>query len=131
MQRPLTGFAWALAVVLVISVIGGFCTDGFSDFGDTPVEGMVRVLPFDLIFGPVLLFAIVWPQTILASWLVRRFQVARPIPFALFLAVAGVAVAICGDHRVNSLLGDLMAVALVFVPCCTLWCISFQHDATG
>jgi hypothetical protein len=131
MQRPFTGFAWTLAVLFAIGVIGGFCTDGFSDFGDTPLEGMTLTLPYAVIFDLVVLFAIVWPTTLLTGWLVRRFHVARVVPFAFFFVTAGIVVAICSDHKANSLLNYLMAFASLFVPCATLWCISFRHEARG
>jgi len=131
MQRPLPAFAWTLAVLLAISVIGGFCVqDGFRDFGDTPEQGMVRVLPVLFILDVVVLFVIVWPLTLLASWFVRRLHVARVVPFALFFALAGVIVCVCVNNG-NALMNDLMAFALIFVPCSTLWCISFRHEPTG
>jgi hypothetical protein len=132
MRRPLSGSAWTLAALVGISVIAGFCVRaGFSDFGDTPVQGMIRILPFLFILDLLVLIAIVWPQALLASWLVRRFHAARVVPFALFFALAGAVVGVCLDRKVNLALNYVMAFALVFVPCSTLWCISFEHEPTG
>jgi hypothetical protein len=82
------------------------------------------------IFTFGVLFLIVWPQTLLASWIVRRFHPPRFFPFALFFVISSIVVGVfifldclCGHW----ILKWLLLASYLFVPCSILWWISFRH----
>jgi len=134
MHKPFRGFTCTLAVLFVSYVIFGFCSpDGFRNIAGKPHASVliVEASVIALVFPFVVLFVIVWPQTLFANWLVRRFRFHSFLPYALFFAVSSIIVGpfifldcLCG-HWV---LKWLVLATFLFVPCSILWLISFRHE---
>jgi hypothetical protein len=82
------------------------------------------------IFNFGVLFLIVWPQTLLASWIVRRFHFHSLFPFVFFLVISSAIVCII-DFAVidlHRLLVYSVGTAYLLVSCSILWRISFRHE---
>ena len=133
MQKRIQGFTCTLEVLFVGYVIAGlFDPNGIRSIAGKPdsVVLILEALALALIFTLGVLFVIVWPQTLLASWVVRRFRVPRFLPFALFFALSSIIVGIFMflNNRDDWLLKYLMLSVYLFVPCSILWGISFRHE---
>ncbi len=90
----------------------------------------LQVLTLALIFTVSILFVIVWPQTLLAGWLVRRFRVHRLFPFLLFFTISSIAVCIL-DFTVfdnERLIAYLLGTGYLLVSCSILWLISLRYE---
>jgi len=133
MQKRIRGFTCTLAVLFVGYVITGlFDPNGIRSIAGKP-NGLVLIfeaLALALVFTLGVLFVIVWPQTLLASWVVRHFRVPRFLPFAVFFTLSSIIVGIFIflNNRDDWLLKYLMLIVYLFVPCSTLWWISFRHE---
>jgi hypothetical protein len=90
----------------------------------------LQVLALASIFTVSILFVIVWPQTLLAGWLVRRFRVNRVFPFLLFFAISSIAVCILDFTVIDDerLIAYLVGTSYLFVSCSILWLISFRYE---
>jgi hypothetical protein len=133
MQKRIRGFTCTLTVLFVGYVIAGsFDPNGIRSIAGKP-DGLVLILEalaLALVLALGVLFVIVWPQTLLASWVVRRFRVPRFLPFALFFTLSSIIVSvfIILNNRDDWLLKYLMLIVYLVVPCAALWRISFRHD---
>jgi hypothetical protein len=90
----------------------------------------LQVLALALIFTLSVLFVIVWPQTLIAGWLVRRFRVHRLFPFLLFFSISSLAVCILDFMLFDKdrLTAYLAGTAYLLVSCSILWLISFRYE---
>ena len=90
----------------------------------------LQVFALALIFTVSVLFVIVWPQTLLAGWLVRRFHIHRLFPFLLFFGISSIAVCILVFSTCSSkqFLAYLVGTGYLLVSCSILWWISFRHE---
>ena len=97
MRHRILGFCSTLAFLFV-----GYAAAWLSDPNEISfvagkpdaMRRALEALALASIFTFGVLFLVVWPQTLLAGWLVRRFRVARVIPFALFFGISSIAVCI-------------------------------------
>ncbi len=133
MQRRIRGFACTLGVLLFGYVIAGlFDPNGIPSVAAKPNNSvlLLQALALALIFTVVVLLIIVWPQAVLASWVVRHFRVPRFLPFALFFAVSSVIVGvfIILSNRDDWLLKYVMLMTYLVASCSTLWWVSFSHE---
>jgi len=133
MHKLIKGFTCTLAVLFIGYVIAElFDPNGIRSIAGKP-DGLMLILEalaLALIFTLSVLFVIVLPQTLLASWMVRRFYVPRFLPFALFFILSSIIVGvfIFLNNRDNWFLKYLMLIVYLFVSCSTLWRISFRHE---
>ena len=87
-------------------------------------------LALSLIFTFGVLFLLVWPQTLLAGWLVRRFRIHRLFPFLLFFAISSFAVCVLVFSTCSSqqFLAYLVGTGYLLISCSILWLISFRYE---
>ena len=134
MHHRILGLSSTLAFLFVAYAVAWFSDPSEISFVAGKPDSVKRAfeaLALASIFTLSVLFIIVWPQTLLASWIVRRFRAPRFVPFALFLVVSNIIV--WAFIFMEGLYGDwflryLMFVAYFFVPCLILWRISFRHE---
>ena len=135
MQKRIQGFTVTFALLFVGYAVAGLIDpNGIRKIAHKPDWPLVfEALVLALTFALVVLFVIVWPQTLLASWVVRHFRVSRLLPFALFFALSSmlVGIFIFLNNRDDWLSKYLLLTAYLFVPCSTLWWISFRHEPDG
>ena len=133
MHHRILGLSSTLAF-LFVGYAAAWLSDPFeiSFIADKP-DALKRVflaMALALIFTFGVLILVVWPQTLLAGWLVRRFRVARVIPFMLFFCISSIAACIL-DFTVfdnERLIAYLVGTGYLLVSCSILWWISFRHE---
>src|SRR5437879_5930398 len=133
MHRRILGFSCTLAVLFFGYSIGWLIDrHGLISIASRPDSLLfaLQVLALALIFTSSVLFVVVWPQTMLASWVVRRFHVHRFFPFVIFFGMSSIVVCLLifftsGSER---LLKYLLGTAYLVVPCSVLWGISFRQQ---
>jgi hypothetical protein len=134
MRKPIKGFTCTWAVLFAGYIIAGLSDpDGFRTIPGKPdaMSLAIGALVIALAFSIGVLFVIVWPQTLFVSWIVRRFHAPRFFPFALLYVISCVIVGIfiCLDCLCGHwVLKWLILATCLFVPCFTLWLISFRHE---
>jgi hypothetical protein len=133
MHRRILGFSCALAVLFVGYAIGWLIDrHGISSITSRPDSFVfaLQVLTLALIFKLSVLFIVVWPQTMLANWIVRRFRVRRFFLLAFFFGVSSIAACllIFLNNHDDWFLKYLLLVAYLLAPCSILWRISFRYE---
>jgi hypothetical protein len=133
MRHRILGLGSTLAFLFIVyAVLWLFDPNEISYVAGKPdsVERIFKALTLALIFTSSVLFILVWPQTLLACWIVKRFQVHHLLPFALFFVLSSIVVCIivflaCSSER---FLPYLAGMSYLFVACSILWRISFGAD---
>ena len=132
MHHRILGLGSTLAF-LFVGYAAGWLSDPneISFVADKPntVELIFRALVVASVFTLSVLFILVWPQTLLASWIVRRFEAHRLVPFGLFFGISSVAVCIV-DFTIfdnERLIAYLVCTGYLLVACSILWLISFRR----
>src|SRR5579859_3932135 len=84
MRHRILGFSCTL-IVLFIGYVVAWLIDrhGVGSITSRPdsFAFALQVLALASLFTLSVLFVVVWPQTLLAGWVVRRFHVPRFLPF--------------------------------------------------
>jgi hypothetical protein len=133
MRHPILGLGCTLAFLFVGYAAGWFSDSNEIEFlamGDPgAAKRAFEALTLASYFALGVLFFVVWPQALLASWLVRRFRLHRFFPLAFFFGVCSILVGILDFVLVDShrLTAILAGTAYLFVSCFILWWISFRH----
>lgn len=131
MHHRILGFSSTLAFLFVGYAVAWLVDrHGIGSITSRPDSFMfaLQVLSLALIFTLSVLFIIVWPQTLLAGWLVKRFRTHRLFPFLLFFGISSIAVCIllfstcCGER----LLAYLAGTGYLLISCSILWWTSFR-----
>jgi hypothetical protein len=131
MRHPISGICFTLAFLFL-----GYAGAWFSDPNEIrflarnpDAAGLaLEALTLAFFFSVAVLLFIVWPQTLIASWLVRRFRFHRFFPFPFFFGICSTIVcildfAVVDNHR---LLAYFIGTAYLFASCFILWWISFR-----
>ncbi|HEX3627543.1 MAG TPA: hypothetical protein VH280_19220 [Verrucomicrobiae bacterium] len=132
MRNPILGFSSALAFLFVGYAGAWFGNpDEIQFLSRTPdaFGHAFEALILAAFFAAAIMVIIVWPQTSLASWLVRRFRLHRFFPFPFFFVICSIVVCILDftvirNHR---LIMYLIGTSYLFVSCLIFWWISFRH----
>jgi hypothetical protein len=132
MRHRILGLSCTLAFLFV-----GYAAAWLSDpneisFVAGKPDAAIRVfeaLALASIFALSVLFILVWPQTLLASWMVRRFRFHRLFPYAFFFGISSIAVCVvvfltCYSEQFSAY---LVGTGYLLVSCSILWWISFRH----
>jgi hypothetical protein len=133
MRHRILGLGSTLAFLFVGYAAGWLSDPNEIDFVAGRPDALKRALEAltiasSFVFG--VLFLVVWPQTLLASWMVRRFHFRRFFPFALFFGISSAAVCVL-DFTVidlHRLLAYSVGTAYLLVSCSILWWISYTHE---
>jgi hypothetical protein len=133
MHRPISGFCCTLAFLFA-----GYAGAWFSDPNEIrflarnpDAAGLAfEALTLAFFFSVTVLLFVVWPQTLLANWLVRRFRFHRFFPIPFFFGICSIVVCVLDftavDH--HRLLAYLIGTAYLFASCFILWWISFRQS---
>jgi hypothetical protein len=132
MRHPILGFGCALAFLFL-----GYAAAWFSDPNE--LEAIARnpgavglafeALVLAFFFAVAVLLFVVWPQALLASWLLRRFRLHRALAFVFFFVVCSVIVCMIDFTVVDrhKWIAYFVGTGYLFIPCSILWWISFRH----
>ena len=133
MRRRILGLSSTLAFLFV-----GYAACWLSDPNEIrfvagkpdALKRTIEALALASVFAIGVLFLVVWPQTLLASWLVRRFHFPNFFPYALFFGVSSAVVcafafAVFDLHR---LLASSVGTAYLLLSCSILWRLSFRNE---
>lgn len=131
MRNPILGFCSALAFLFVGYAGAWFGNPNEIRFladNPDPVGHAFESLTLAAVFAAAIMVFIVWPQTSLASWLLRRFRFHRFFPFPFFFVNCSIVVCILDLVAVNShrLIAYWIGTGYLFVSCLIFWWISFR-----
>jgi hypothetical protein len=133
MRRRILGLCSTLAFLFVGYGIAWFSDPFEIEFIAGKPDALKRAfLAFVLasIFTLGVLFLVVWPQTLLASWMVKRFRFHHLFPFVLFFGISSILV--CCVVLLTCCSRQFLAYSIgttyLLASCCILWRISFSHE---
>jgi len=133
MRNPILGLSCTLVFLFAGYAVCWFSDTNEIDFLAAGNPGTTRrafeALTLGSYFAFGILFFVVWPQTLLANLLVRRFRYHQFFPLAFFFGVCSILVCILdftvvGSHRLTTY---LVGTGYLFISCFILWWISFRY----
>jgi len=136
MHRRVLGFGSTLAFLFVGYAIAWVIDrHGVHSILRIPdsVVFTLQAVTLALVFTSIVLFVIIWPQTLIASWAVRRFSVHRFVPYLIFFGMSSIAVSLSLflGSGAGKLVVYLWGMVYLLIPCSVLWQISFKNRETA
>jgi hypothetical protein len=133
MHHRILGLGSTLGFLFATYAAGWLCDAnevGFVAGKPDALKHAFEALLMASIFSFGVLFFLVWPQTLLASWMVRRFHFRRFFPFSLFFGISSTVLCVLdfSFFDLHRLLAYLVGTAYLLVCCSILWWISFRHE---
>jgi hypothetical protein len=133
MRRYILGLGSTLAFLFVGYAVGWLSDPNEIDFvvgKPDALKHAFEALTIASIFVISVLFLIVWPQALLARWILRRFHFRRFFPLALFFGISSAFVCIFDFTFIylHRFLAYLIGTAYLVVSCSILWSISFRYE---